>query len=126
MLNSITIRLEIWRASLEAWLSSPWTGIGWGELPYYLYQHLTTIGLDRNAHNLFIHFLAETGLIGTALLCIGIWCYLPTNFNSRTVPLIAILSIQFLHSMIEFPLFYFHFLVVASIMLGMCSGEKSE
>lgn len=83
----------------------------------------TTYGVDRNAHNIILHFLAETGIIGTFLLVAGIGFSLPKHYVPKHTPVYGILAIQMVHSMVEFPMFYMHFMVVTAIMLGMIHEE---
>ncbi|SYZ74198.1 membrane hypothetical protein [Candidatus Zixiibacteriota bacterium] len=73
--GTIWLRFSLWRASLIAFLSNPFTGIGLGSyrfidelFPFLKFDiaHSYVIGLS--AHNLFLHYLAETGLIGALAL----------------------------------------------------------
>lgn len=84
-------RLLIWAMSLELFLEHPWLGIGLGNMPAYgmegtiraldAYPSLATAGSALHgghawAHNLFLQFLAEDGLLGgiaIALLCWFLW-----------------------------------------------------
>ena len=117
-MESIIIRLQLWEQAINAWLSSPWTGIGWGELGYYMYLNKDSIGIDRNAHNVILHFLAETGIIGLACLVLGLYMCKPTNYRMEYIPFYAIIGVQVIHSMVEFPYAYMPWLVV----LGLCIG----
>ena len=99
-------------------MDNPVFGIGWGEYSFYLYSTDTTV-MDRNAHNIVLHFLAELGLVGLGLLLAALVCALPIKMKEEHTALYAILMIQGVHSMLEFPYAYMQFLVVTALILGM-------
>jgi O-antigen ligase len=123
-MDSIIIRLELYQQAINAFLSAPFFGIGWGELSYYMYLNKESIGIDRNAHNVFIHFLAETGIIGLALLVSALYCTRPANYNSTYTPLYSIIGIQLIHSMVEFPYAYMNYLIVLGLAIGMINAKE--
>jgi hypothetical protein len=61
-------RYQIWQAALHANATAPWRGIGPGTFQYWWTAHPTAPGFLRNAHSLYFETLAETGIIGLALL----------------------------------------------------------
>lgn len=124
-MESIIIRLELYQQAINAWLSSPWTGIGWGELGYYMYLNKDSIGIDRNAHNIILHFLAETGIIGLGLLACALYMSRPTNYRSEYIPFYAIIGIQLLHSVLEFPYAYMPWLVVLGLSIGIVHHDNA-
>lgn len=123
-MDSLYIRLHLWQQAIEAWLSAPLFGIGWGEYAYYLYENPTGFGMDRNAHNIILHFLAETGLVGTILLMFGV--YFAINFRnlSNNWPFFGIIGVQLIHSMTEFPYAYMQFLVVTGLVIGLTHAKS--
>jgi O-antigen ligase len=75
--NSIFTRLEaangnsryqFWQSAVHAAETHPWRGIGPGTFQFWWAQHATAPGFIRNAHSLYFETLAETGVIGLALL----------------------------------------------------------
>lgn len=73
--GTVRLRLTLWRIAFEAFLDNPVFGIGPGSFRYILsiYPELRmeSVGYyvrGLSAHNLFLHYLAETGLIGTPIL----------------------------------------------------------
>ncbi|WP_297853180.1 O-antigen ligase [Meiothermus sp.] len=59
-------RLEIWAVAWQAFLDHPLTGIGIGKFQIYYLKHLPIDALEpaaTHAHNLFLHLLAEAGLL---------------------------------------------------------------
>jgi hypothetical protein len=61
-------RYQIWQAALHANATHPWIGIGPGTFQFWWTQHPTAQGFIRNAHSLYLETLAETGIVGLALL----------------------------------------------------------
>lgn len=126
--NGIGPRLQLWGDAWLMFLRSPLLGVGFGQ---FAWQHfLLAATLDspplaahaNHAHNIFLHLLAETGLLGavTLLVGVGIWLWglrrLTLGLDSWW--LLAMLAVLGIHSMLEYPLWYAYFLGVASILLG--------
>lgn len=73
--ETVYLRLTLWTFAIKAFLSDPLTGIGPGCFRF-VQEILPVLRLTRvspwiqglTAHNLFLHYLAETGLIGGAAL----------------------------------------------------------
>jgi tetratricopeptide (TPR) repeat protein len=61
-------RYEFWQAALNANATDPWRGIGPGTFEFWWARHSTTPGFVRDAHTLYLETLAETGIVGFALL----------------------------------------------------------
>ncbi len=61
-------RYQYWQAAIHAFNTDPWKGIGPGTFQFYWSQHNSLAEFVRNAHSLWIETLAETGIIGLALL----------------------------------------------------------
>ncbi len=76
--GTFALRLVLWKAALTAWVNNPVLGVGPGlfrSLPtIFPTMHLIPVFWyikNLSAHNLFLHYLAETGLIGaTALMAL--------------------------------------------------------
>lgn len=123
-MESIIIRLELYQQAINAFLSAPITGIGWGELGYYMYLNKDSIGIDRNAHNIIFHFLAETGLIGMGLLACALYLCKPAHYRTEYIPFYGIIGIQVLHSMLEFPYAYMPWLIVLGLSIGIVNAKR--
>ena len=122
-------RLHIWR---EAWLiftQFPLMGAGFGQFAWQHFQLgpvlriVSITGMADYAHNLVLQIAAEMGLSGLLILLgtLGLWLR-----QARTVqPTIyhwwgyGILTVLAIHSMLEYPLWYAHFLGVAALTFGM-------
>ena len=61
-------RYQYWTTALDAFKSKPLTGIGPGTFQFYWAQHGPIYEYVLNAHSLYLETLAETGLVGFALL----------------------------------------------------------
>lgn len=74
--SGILMRESVWRETVPMIADHPLTGIGLGTYDDIAYSQYRTAGgaeFFRNgwhAHNLFLHVLAETGIVGLAA-----WCY---------------------------------------------------
>lgn len=119
----------------KAWLtfqSYPLFGFGWGQfgaqsvklqlLPIFAQTPFSS-GLFTNAHNLFLHLLAEIGLIGFLATLIGFMWIIRTYFikpaqHASILP-VSIMGITLLHSMFEYPLWNTGFLAVFTIAMSL-------
>jgi len=122
------IRLYLWH---EAWLifrQSPVFGAGFGQFAWQHFQlgpqlHRSNIaGLYNNAHNLIFQLAAETGMAGLLVLFIslGIWLrgLRRAVLTAAHWWAYAILAVLAIHSLLEYPLWYMYFFVIAAILLG--------
>lgn len=126
---SIAERLSLWRAAGVMMLNNPVAGIGWGEFPARYFDYMTTpdaagsFGLYQHAHNLVLHLLAETGVIGAslALLLALVWLrqVLAGGRHAEQWWLLAVAGVLGIHSLLEFPLWYAYFLGPAALLAGI-------
>lgn len=125
--GGLLIRLLLWRQAIDVWQSSPWLGAGVGLFMSTVYR-LQPLGthqpLDYYAHNVWLQILAELGIFVALAIVVVIarWTLgLVRHRASLQAPdaiLLYWLAVLGAHSMIEFPLYYVHFLV----FFGLCSG----
>ena len=70
-------------------------------------------GLFTNCHNLILQLLAETGIIGTLIVVLGliysIYAIIKYN-NAECVIILCMIFTTLAHSMVEYPLWYIYFL----------------
>jgi O-antigen ligase len=121
-------RLQLWRTALAAFAQHPLLGAGVGQFPWNAYVLVGTqadgtfIGGAEHAHNLFIHLLAEFGLIAPLLtLALGLRWWLGFVRQAWTPAhwwIAAVLLIEAVHSQLEYPLWYAYFLGITAIALG--------
>ena len=124
-------RLQAWLIALRVFAGAPLAGVGIGEFAGAAFElgldpSLTRIGeVWTSPHNLPLHLLAETGLVGTVLvlggLCVWGWqvarCY-RTDRQLASWWIIAAVGIEMIHSLTEFPLWSAHFLGVTALLMG--------
>lgn len=82
--------LLIWRDTLKMWLSSPFLGIGLGrfhvEFVNFASEQLRKIWPEKqfiinDAHNEYVQFLSENGLLGFSILLIFIYLFFATTIK---------------------------------------------
>ncbi|QZA77207.1 Wzy polymerase domain-containing protein [Deefgea tanakiae] len=115
-------RLVEWHKAWLAFLAYPWTGIGWGafgaqSVALQVRPEFAIVSesvLFTHAHNSVLNLLAETGIFGGLIILGGIlwaFCNLFRQWNNPIVVFGASLAVvSLLHSLVEYPLWYFHFL----------------
>ncbi|MDP3731036.1 MAG: O-antigen ligase family protein [bacterium] len=64
-------RVEIWKKTISSIIRHPVLGVGIGNFPTVLSQHTDLAKAGSSAHNLYLHIVAEIGLIGL-LAALGI------------------------------------------------------
>jgi O-antigen ligase len=127
--GSISDRFRLWDAAWALWLEHPLHGVGWGGFAAAYYQHVTAIdadnlfGLYQNSHNIVLHLLAETGLIGGLLLVVPLLVWAIHVVRAPRDPrlwwLLGLTGVFAIHSLLEYPLWYAYFLGVAALLLGI-------
>lgn len=124
----IVYRLDFWRQSIEVWKTSPWIGVGvYGFAPtVFAIENLDQAhALDRYVHNLFFSVLAEFGIVGAAVLLLLLLLFVHRLWRVRhelvasDALLLLILAVVGMHSLLEYPLWYTHFLILAALALGL-------
>ena len=77
-------RYEYWQSAKAANATAPWQGTGPGTFEFWWARHGTTGGFVRDAHTLYFETLAESGIIGFALL-IGLLVFLLATAVARSL-----------------------------------------
>jgi O-antigen ligase len=130
--SAVVTRIYMWHQALLMWSRAPLLGVGFGQYAGVFLEQAAELSryhipnYDRNSHNALMQLLAETGLVGAGLVCAGLagWLLgLRRNISATAESwwMLCLLSVLFLHSMIEYPLWHANFLGVAAILLGMGS-----
>jgi O-antigen ligase len=133
--SGLSIRLYMWHQALLMWSRAPLLGVGFGQYGGVFFQQAAELSryhianYDRNSHNALMQLLAETGLVGAGLVCAGLGAWLwglrrRLAVTAETWWMLCLLSVLFVHSMLEYPLWHADFLGVAAILLGM--GSESN
>lgn len=132
--SSASARLQFWYDSWRLFMQSPWLGVGAGAMRWQSFMLLdmpTAMSSGRvfeHAHNLFLHLLAEMGVGAFLLVAAGLVAWLRgfkwRELSMETWWLLALLSVLFIHSMLEYPLWYAYFLGIAAVLTG-AGDEKT-
>lgn len=128
-------RMAIWRGALLMWQDHPFFGVGVGRLTPEFFLRILEIppnnlsAMPEHAHNLFLHLLAETGICGAALLVVSglrwAWPILRQQWQAAHWFVLAVLLIQFVHSNVEYPLWYGFFLGPTALLAGAISTRNT-
>jgi O-antigen ligase len=127
-------RLQLLEVAWRTFLTSPWLGVGYGQFAWndFLLAETVQHGVGRvtNAHNLFAHLLAEAGVAGAlvALAGLTLWVFHVhrPDWTDERLWIIAMLGIAFIHSMLEYPLWYAYFLGLVAFLLGAGDEKSAE
>lgn len=127
-----------WQKAWQVFLDHPLFGVGLGGYAAESVRLEVTMGfagqwseswLFAHCHNLILQLLAETGLLGTAVVVAGLgWVFLPffckqqADVHSLLVVLLAMVLL--LHSMVEYPLWYMSFLGLFAVLLGLSPARR--
>jgi O-antigen ligase len=124
-------RAKAFALALRVFGGAPFAGVGIGEFAGAAFELGLDSSLTRSGevwtspHNLMLHLLAETGVMGTVLVLggLGVWgIQAVRRYRADPQPalwwLIAATGLQLVHSTVEFPLWSAHFLGVAALLLG--------
>lgn len=123
-LFSVFMRLNYWRDTIEIIKIHPFIGIGLGNF---------NLACSRYAHNSFLQFWAETGLLGLASLLWLIYAILTSSINKiknladdkETLVLITCLAAFLFHNLWDFSFFLPEVSLIWWAILGLLSKPKS-
>ena len=131
-------RFAIWRNTLELIGQQTWTGVGAGN--FNLAWSMTVfpsrpVAFFDHSHNLVLQLLVELGLplgaLVVALLLIALWQAGKRSWRAEgdtacvRRALFVMLLMMGVHSMLEYPLWYAHFLLPTAFAWGACLGTTS-
>lgn len=120
-------RVNLWSDVLTLICAHPLTGVGYGMLNHALNQgSLLSLPATSNAHNLFLQLAAEHGLPLALLWTSGLGVLLVRLLSGWRQPVVRFLLLgvlaAFLHSQLEYPLWYAHLLLPVVFALGAVCG----
>jgi len=124
--SSANSRLTAWKVLGLASLQSPWFGYGWGQVIKVNFVFAEGMNMERGlfsqSHNLFLDLILWNGYPLGILFSLGLVLWVGKLLRLPKTPghthVQAAVLILFLHSMIEFPVYYTYFLFPAGMMLG--------
>jgi O-antigen ligase len=130
-----SIRSHLWHEAMLIFAQFPFLGAGMGQ---FAYEHLrlgselqnpVIEGLYNNAHNVVMQIAAEAGLAGLIVLlgAVGLWFWQSvvrkTQFDFEHWWAYGALAVIAIHSQLEYPLWYLHFIGIAAVLFGMFDKE---
>ncbi|MFC0575080.1 PglL family O-oligosaccharyltransferase [Paraburkholderia solisilvae] len=124
--GKIAPRLALWNYGWTMFKSHPLLGVGWGEFPRYQFDFVKQLGhveIANNSHDIFIDLLAKTGLIGFAIVLLGLLAWairvLREPHTAARVFGLAIIGVLVMHALVEYPQQYMFFLLPAMFIFGL-------
>ncbi len=137
--SSLTLRLYESFKGILLFFEHPISGVGSGE---YLYQSLKLTdpnisylhynGFFNHTHNIATQLLAEFGIIGLLSIIIFFYFILYSLYKSKNLNIdekkfiLSIISVQAIHSLLEYPLWYFNFMILLVSTLSLIFNEKNR
>ena len=140
--EGVQARLLFAEKALAMFRSDPLRGVGLGgfawafhEIDPQWYAGPPVMGPENNAHNIWLHLLAETGVFGAIWLLVlilaitqGVWQTAriqEINWQSKqgVVWIVALIVVELLHSLVEFPLWHTFFIAPVALAAGMISAN---
>jgi O-antigen ligase len=127
-------RWLIFDNAVEIGRAFPILGAGWGQLSYWHVElpfEPKAPGYLTHAHNLFLHFWAEMGLLGVVWLSLVVgaivWSVLKHlvtrgGWTEKRVWSLSVLLVVGFHSMVELPLWSANFFLLSAYVLGVWLG----
>ena len=134
--EAMHLRLVAWNVAYQLFMNSPWFGVGpdgfaGAAFAAGLPPEMSGNGVWTSPHNLLLHLLAETGLVGTAFVVFGLVAWLlraGSRFwrhpDARHWWLLGCVGVECLHAMLEYPFWYAHFLALTALIMGV--GTRAD
>ncbi|MGF6775698.1 PglL family O-oligosaccharyltransferase [Paraburkholderia sp. GAS334] len=124
--GQIAPRLALWKYGWTMFKMHPLMGVGWGEFPRFQFDLAKTLGgveIANNSHNIFIDLLAKTGLLGVAIVLIGLVSWLVrvvrAPHTAARIFGLAMIGVLVMHALVEYPQQYMFFLLPAMFVFGV-------
>lgn len=130
--GSGVMRVHFWAHAATIFLRAPLIGTGFGTYAWEYFAQSpafpqTFEGIERNAHNLYAQFAAEGGAVG---LVLALWFTVGVvrltghlQAGCQRTAWLMLMSVTFLHSLVEFPLWHLHFLAPFAILVGLAESR---
>jgi hypothetical protein len=119
-------RLLLWQNVLSVIAMDPWLGVGFAQLNFaWTLTPLAARAPDvfDHAHNFVLQWAVEFGIPVAVGLCVLLTATLYTCVVDKAVPwrgsVLAIVAVALLHSAVEFPLWFLHFLLPVSALVSL-------
>ncbi|AZN37372.1 PglL family O-oligosaccharyltransferase [Iodobacter ciconiae] len=133
---SIQLRLDASFRALQSFVEHPLLGSGFGNFAWQDFQirslgeysYPNFVPLFSHSHNIISQFLAEGGVFGgmAVLILLGIFFYhIWTVDNEKSAFSILGLAILWIHSQLEYPLWYMNFMLIFFIFYKQIDKGKT-
>jgi O-antigen ligase len=132
-------RPDAWLLALRLFVDAPWLGTGWGEFSGAAFRAglpptlAATSQIWTSPHNTPLQVLAKAGVIGGVIVAAGVlgWVRDAASATRRDPSLAhwwvaAVVGVVGLHSLVEYPLWYAHVLVLSALCAGTVSRRALE
>ncbi|WP_321913735.1 MULTISPECIES: PglL family O-oligosaccharyltransferase [unclassified Paraburkholderia] len=124
--SQIAPRLALWRYGWTMFKSHPVLGVGWGDFPMHQFELVRSLGgveIANNAHDIFLDLLAKTGIVGLAIVVIGLVAWfvrgLRAPHTAERVFGFMLIGVLVMHALVEYPQQYMFFLLPAMFVFGL-------
>jgi O-antigen ligase len=131
--GQIAPRLALWKYGWTMFNGHPLLGVGWGEFPRYQFDFVKQLGhveIANNSHDIFIDLLAKTGVIGFAIVLLGLIAWfirvLRVPHTAARVFGLAIIGVLVMHALVEYPQQYMFFLLPAMFIFGLLDTKPLQ
>jgi hypothetical protein len=128
--GQIAPRIALWNYGITMFRMHPWLGVGWGEFPRLQYELVDALGhveIANNSHDIFIDLLAKTGVVGVAILAVGLGAWLVRSVRGaggiERAFGCTLLASLLMHALVEYPQQYMFFLLPAWFVIGLLDTE---
>ena len=124
--GQFVLRLAMWKYGWTMFVHHPLLGVGWGEFPRFefaLVKQLGDVEIANNSHDIVIDLLAKTGIVGIAIVLLGLlawlWRVLRAPHTAERVFGLALIGALLMHALVEYPQQYMFFLLPAMFVFGI-------
>ncbi len=129
------LRIGAWALAWRMFTEAPWFGVGPDEFPGAAFELGLPLELARgqlwtSPHNMLLHLASESGVIALALVVAAVIVWFRRAFGEflRTRDaamwwLLACVGVELLHALLEYPMWYAHFLALTGLLMGVSSGS---
>lgn len=120
-------RMGLWAQAWSMAAHHLWFGVGWGGFgpaQVQIAADFPSSTYAEHAHNIVLNFAAELGWPLTVLIFTGLGCWFyracmqPVKTSTRQFAILCLIAV-FVHSLVEFPLWYGYVLFPTAIFMGM-------
>ncbi|QGZ62267.1 PglL family O-oligosaccharyltransferase [Paraburkholderia acidisoli] len=129
--SQIAPRLALWRYGFTMFKTHPLLGVGWGDFPMHQFELVRTLGgveIANNSHDIFIDLLAKTGLVGCAIVVLGLLAWvvrmLRAPHTTERVFGVMLIGVLVMHALVEYPQQYMFFLLPAMFVFGLLETKR--